>query len=122
MAAAWAARLFLDRLAVDDAVRLTLSIPCAISQRRFSIKLQASFRILKQHIPTDIESPAQPNQKRKGAAKVPGFEHLQITGSDTGLFGQSFLGQTGGSAQPAKIASKNIELFLRDALHAQTQS
>jgi hypothetical protein len=86
-------------------------------QRRFSIKPQASLEILEQHIPTDVERPSQSNQNGKGAAKVPSFEHLQITGSDAGLFGQSFLGQTGGSPQPAQIASKNLELFLWDALH-----
>jgi len=77
----------------------------------------ASFEIPEQHIPTDVERPSQSNENRKGAAKVPSFEHLQITGSDVGLFGQSFLGQTSGSPQPAQIASKNVELFLWDALH-----
>jgi hypothetical protein len=48
---------------------------------------------------------------------VPGFDQLQITGSNAGLLGQSLLRQTGRSPQPAKIASKDIELFLRDALH-----
>lgn len=84
---------------------------------RLSAKREVSFDILEQYIPTDVESPAQADQNRERATEVPCLEHLQVTGRDVGLFGQSFLSQASRDPQSAQIASENIELFLRNALH-----
>jgi hypothetical protein len=57
---------------------------------------QASFEILEQYIPADIQSSSQPDQNGERTAKITSFDHLQVSRSDTGLLGQRFLGKTGG--------------------------
>jgi hypothetical protein len=78
---------------------------------------EALSKVLEQHIPADIQGSSQPDQNGERTSKITSFDHLQVARCDTGLLGQPLLGKTGGIPQSAKIASKNIQLLLRETFH-----